>query len=103
MSSIYRLNGKEVTEEEFFHSGRHEFNEKCNAAPMTQHTHWPMKCDASGVHPSQIPEARAKAAQAGCPTEFTKDGRAILTSRKHRAQYHKSIGLHDRNGGYSDG
>lgn len=63
---------------------------------------WPLLCDASGVHPSQINEARAAAEKAGVPTEFAPDGRAVLRSRGHRAKFLKSIGLHDRAGGYME-
>lgn len=63
---------------------------------------WPMKSDAAGVHPDQIAEARAHSIEAGVPTDFTPDGRAILTSRKHRKDYCRAIGMHDRNGGYGD-
>jgi len=70
----------------------------------TRHTpgNWPMKSDAAGVGPDQITEAYEHSVKAGLPTEFTLDGRAIFTSRKHRRDYCRIIGLHDRNGGYSD-
>ena len=63
---------------------------------------WPMKSDAAGVHPDQIQEAYRHSVTAGIPTEFTPDGRAIFTGRKHRRDYCRAIGLHDRNGGYLD-
>ncbi len=63
---------------------------------------WPMKSEALGVHPDQIGEAREQSIKLGVPTEFTKDGRPILTSPKHRKRYAEALGFHDRNGGYSD-
>tara|TARA_R100001594_G_scaffold15045_1_gene31749 strand:- start:118 stop:483 length:366 start_codon:yes stop_codon:yes gene_type:complete len=64
---------------------------------------WPMKSDAAGVHPEQAKEFTELSAKRGVPTEFdSKTGQAIFTSRKHRAQYLKSAGMHDRNGGYGD-
>ena len=63
---------------------------------------WPMFSDAAGVHPEQIKDAREKSVRDGVPTDFTPDGRAIFTSANHRKKYCRSIGLHDRNGGYSD-
>lgn len=63
---------------------------------------WPMKCDAMGVHPAQIGEAKAAAMAAGVPTEFTRDGRVILTSRSHRRRYAHAMGYYDRNAGYGD-
>jgi len=74
---------------------------------MEQHggqmaTCWPLKSDAAGVHPDQIPEAKKKAAEAGIRIDFTPDGRAILESAKHRKAYCEFRSLYDRNGGYSD-
>jgi len=63
---------------------------------------WPMASDAAGVHPDQIQEASRVAVEKGVPTNFTPDGRAVFTSRQHRKAYCRTIGLHDRNGGYGD-
>ncbi len=63
---------------------------------------WPILCDASGVHPDQVPEAMAVAKRKGVPTTFTRDGRAILRDRAHRVAYHRAVGLFDRDGGYGD-
>lgn len=63
---------------------------------------WPLKSDAAGVHPDQIPEAVEHSKKIGIPTDFTPDGRAIFTSRGHRQRYCRAIGLRDRNGGYGD-
>lgn len=63
---------------------------------------WPMFSDALGCHESQIPESMEVARKNGVPTEFTPDGRAILTSPAHRRAYARLYGFHDRNGGYSD-
>lgn len=67
-----------------------------------KHANWPMKSDALGVHPSQIEEAREESRKMGVPTDFTKDGRAILTSARHRKRYAEAHGIYDRNGGYGD-
>lgn len=63
---------------------------------------WPQHSTAAGVMPSQIAEAQAASVKAGVPTQFTADGEAIFTSRKHRRDYLKSVGMHDRDAGYSD-
>lgn len=63
---------------------------------------WPMASWAAGVAPNQVAEAYAKSVKDGVPTEFTRGGDPIFTSRAHRARYLKTVGLHDRNGGYSD-
>lgn len=63
----------------------------------------PVMSDGAGCHPSQVKEMQEFAAKQGVHTNYTKDGRAVFTSRKHRAQHLKVFGLHDRSGGYSDG
>ena len=64
---------------------------------------WPMKSDAAGVHPDQAVKFMKDSSQKGVPTEFdTKTGQAVFTSRTHRSQYLKAMGMHDRNGGYGD-
>lgn len=63
---------------------------------------WPLKSDAAGVHPAQAKDAYEKSVRDGVPTDFTKDGQAVFTSARHRARYCRSIGLIDRNAGYSD-
>lgn len=63
---------------------------------------WPMLSDAAGVAASQVEEATKQATEMGIPTHFTEDGRAEFTSAKHRKNYCRAIGMHDRNGGYSD-
>jgi hypothetical protein len=70
----------------------------------TKHTpgNWPLKSDAAGVHPNQIKEAYEHSVKIGIPTQFTPDGRAIFTGKKHRKDYCRAIGLHDRNGGFGD-
>jgi hypothetical protein len=63
---------------------------------------WPMRSDALGVHPDQIPEAIAEAAKSGVRVNFDGEGRAILESPKHRKEYAESMGFFDRQGGYGD-
>lgn len=63
---------------------------------------YPMESDAMGVFPRQIKAAGEAALKAGVPTQFTKDGAAILTSKQHRRRFARSIGFHDRNAGYGD-
>tara|TARA_R110002012_G_scaffold142072_2_gene299952 strand:- start:69 stop:437 length:369 start_codon:yes stop_codon:yes gene_type:complete len=64
---------------------------------------WPMKSDAAGVHPDQAKEFTEMSAKRGVATDFdSKTGQAIFNSRGHRAKYLKTMGMHDRNGGYGD-
>ena len=63
---------------------------------------WPMMCEASGCHREQVGKMQKMLSDAGCPTEFTPDGRAIYTSRSHRAKSLRIRRIHDKNAGYSD-
>lgn len=63
---------------------------------------WPMKSDAAGCGPDQVREFTDNASHVGVPTDFTKDGRAIFTSRNHRKRYCEAVGLYDRNAGDGD-
>jgi len=38
----------------------------------------------------------------GVPTDYTRDGCPIFTSRAHRKRYCEAHGYFDRNGGYGD-
>lgn len=59
---------------------------------------WPLLSDGAAVHPSQISEAREAASKSGVPTEFTRDGRPILTSLRHQERYLRSRGLFNHDG-----
>jgi hypothetical protein len=63
---------------------------------------WPMVSDAAGVSPSQIKEAYEASVKAGVPTQFNAEGQAIFHSPRHRREYLRSIGMFDRNAGFSD-
>tara|TARA_Y100000310_G_scaffold147940_1_gene147223 strand:- start:12450 stop:12833 length:384 start_codon:yes stop_codon:yes gene_type:complete len=64
---------------------------------------WPMECNASGVQPEDIPEAQAELAEAGVHCDFNKKtGDPVYTSRAHRKECLRAIGMYDRNAGYGD-
>jgi len=63
---------------------------------------WPMTSVAAGVAPDQAVEAAVDASAMGVPTEFNSQGDAVFTSAKHRKDFCRAYGMHDRNGGYSD-
>jgi len=66
-------------------------------------SNWPLKCDGSGCHPSQVKQFTEQMTTLGVPTEFDKDtGQAIYTDREHRRRSCEARGFFDRNGGYSD-
>lgn len=62
----------------------------------------PKASNALKVHPSQVQEAIENARQKGVPTDFTKDGRPLFTSRSHQKRYCKAYGYFNRDGGYGD-
>ena len=73
-----------------------------NSGNYHKNTGWPMECEASGCHRTQVQEMQQMLSDAGCPTEFTRDGRAIYTSQSHRAKSLRIRGIFDKDAGYSD-
>lgn len=67
-----------------------------------QSTGWPMKSRAAGVNKNQIGAAAKDLADAGIPTDFTKDGEVIFRDRKHRSRVLQHLGMYDHNAGYGD-
>jgi hypothetical protein len=59
---------------------------------------WPLELDSLAVHPSQIEEARARDRACGVPTEYTPDGRPVMTGPGHYRRYRKINQVHFRNG-----
>ena len=101
MATVFRLNGRVVTEREFLADVKGIAFE---APPRRSGCRtWPQACEALAVHPDQIAEAHANAGAQGVPTQYAKDGSPIFTGPKHRREYCERIeGAYDRNGGYSD-
>lgn len=64
---------------------------------------YPMVCTSAGVHPSQIKEHTEHLRQQGCGfVEHTKDGDLVFNDKKQRKKVLETLGMYDRNGGYSD-
>ena len=63
---------------------------------------YPMESDALGVHPDQIAEQQKFDAAHGVAADFTKEGAVVFRDKKHRREYCRVQGVHDRNAGYSD-
>lgn len=94
--TVYRINGKSVTRKTFC-------QRSIGIKPGTQAVklgRYPYLSDALGVFPHQVERAKAQAAKMGVPTEFAADGRAIITSDRHKRDLAESCGQYDRNGGY---
>lgn len=71
-----------------------------NTAPSPWNS--PLLSQALGVAPSQVKEAERRHREVGCPTDFTKDGRAIIRSRDHRNKLLKLNRMRDRDASYGD-
>ena len=64
---------------------------------------YPMVSSAAGVHPGQIKEHMDHLRKMGCGTvHHTRDGDVIFESKGQRKRVLETLGLFDRNGGYSD-
>jgi len=96
----YVLNGKTVTRKEFLRGAPGlRAGEPCFVASTRG---WPLVSEAMGVHPSQVQAVMADDRRKGVPTDYTRDGCPIFTSRAHRKRYCEAHGYFDRNGGYGD-
>ena len=64
---------------------------------------YPMTCSAAGVHPGQVKEHMEHLKAKGCgQVNHTKDGDIIFESKGQRRKVLETLGMYDRNGGYSD-
>ena len=99
----YFLDDKEVSKAEFDSSIRIEPLD-VGRTKVEHHTAgyqgYPILSDALAVHPDQRQEAYDHSVKSGVPTEFARDGRAIIRDAAHRRQYLKRYGFHDRNSFY---
>jgi hypothetical protein len=59
---------------------------------------WPLELMSLAVHPSQIEEARERDRICGVPTEYTADGRPVMTGPGHYRRYRKANSVHFNNG-----
>lgn len=93
---VYEIDGEEVTADKFYEAfpQREPSADALTFSPTT----WPQQCDALAVHPSQVEEAREDAKRKGVPTDFTPDGRPVITSAAHQKQYAKLYGFRPKRG-----
>ena len=63
---------------------------------------YPYPSTALGVHPDQIAERVRYDREKGVPTEYNSEGDPIMRSKRHRREYCRAYGVHDRNAGFSD-
>ena len=98
MKVKYKVNGVEVTPEEFASrkTAGIDFTEQ---APSRINSEWQDHfCEGSAVHPSDVKAAEAHAAKHGVPTYFDKHGRPQYKSMRHQSAYLKLIGMHNKDG-----
>ena len=95
----YVLDGVDVTKEEFDKA----FPDKPIRHGDDFAVGWkkPVLSDALAVHPAQVKAAMERDKKAGVPTEYTEDGRPILTSQAHKRKLLRSfgpdVGMHENN------
>lgn len=95
MTVRYKINGQDVSREEF-RKRRHRVIPGA-AAGAGNHGGWPKWSDALGVNPMQIEEARKFHESHGIPAEFGPNGQMKILSMKHQRDVMRLAGLHDRN------
>lgn len=102
--TVYTLNGKEVTREEFNSGAKRDW---LDGPPMTAHTyeaHAPLVSDGLGCMKGQVPELRETIRRHNIQGVAVKDnGQLEITSRRGRKELLRVRGLVDNEGGYSDG
>lgn len=98
---IYRINGKEVSRQEFLKGAR------ANGIPPMTNTyrgHDPLISDGLGVMKAQVPEMREAIARRGIQGVRVKDnGQLEITSRRGRKEVLRMRGFVDNEGGFGDG
>lgn len=103
--SVYRINGKVVTEKEWRkHRGvGFDFD---GSGPLTFNTyrdHDPLVSEGAGVMKSQVPEMRREIRKRNIQGVKVRDnGQLEITSRQGRRELLRMRGLADADGGYSD-
>jgi hypothetical protein len=102
----YEVMEQLLTEEEY----QRAFLQNAPVIPGACLTNWkrPVISDGAAVHPLDVPAAMARDKLHGLNIEYTPDdgsgggGRPIFESRGQRRAFLKSMGYHDRDGGYGD-
>lgn len=103
MQVSYRLNGKEVSQEEFTQESNLEaLLEEGECLAGQSPGCWPMVSRALQVHPRQIPAVLERNRRAGINVEYQPDGQPVLTDRGKRRELLRVERKHDNNGGYGD-
>jgi hypothetical protein len=100
MKVTYRVNGKEVTEEEFQELPSNLDGLLDGEPPMTvRDFRNPLTTHQLAVHPLQRQEAMDHAAYMGVPTEFKADGTPKFETKQQLRSYMKAYGFRRREKG----
>lgn len=62
----------------------------------------PKLSESLAVHPLDVQAASDHAKMHGVPTRFEADGRPVITSRAHQKALLKTLGFHNKDGGFGD-
>ena len=98
MKVRYKVNGKEISHDEFKARKVPGIDTKGSDPSNVQKEWVDHFCEGSAVHPKDIKAAEAHAAKHGVPTQFDSQGRPHYTSMRHQAKYLRLIGMHNRDG-----
>lgn len=98
----YWIDGREVTKDAFDRAFPPVKEEPGEHAGSSLVGFKPIQSEALAVHPRQVAGAREDAIKKGVPTDFLPDGRPVLRTRQHRAEYLRAYGFFDRDAGYGD-
>jgi hypothetical protein len=98
------INGREVTEEEFFRDAPREDSGASVPAIGAYSEATPLESVGCACHPSQVEEFNEHAHKAGLTgVHHRPDGVVEFTSQGQRAKWLKYRGFHDEDGGFCDG
>jgi hypothetical protein len=88
----YFIDGEEVTEEVWREDRGWVDGGPPPQAILESGKCWPMLSESMGVHPKQVKAAQEMSVKIGVPTEFTRDGKAIMRNNAHKIAYAKAMG-----------
>ncbi len=95
MDIRYRLNGRDVSAEEFrAASAGIDFGAECLVGQSP--AGWPKTSESLAVHPRQAAAAMEEARRLGVPTDYDRLGRPVLTSPGHLKELARKLGFVDR-------
>ena len=101
----YKLNGREVTKEEFDAAGSKgdDWLQSKSFVPNTYRGHDPLVSDGLGVMKSQVAETREEIRKRNIQGVLVRDnGQLEITSRRGRREFMRMRGLADADAGYGD-